>query len=66
MDAVVSAAKLRTLAVNDEQEHRPRQLLSMKATVCGASLDAPVAAGLDEYEQRPARDAGRDARCSFW
>jgi len=24
----------------------------MKAAVCGASLDAPVAAGLDETEQR--------------
>jgi hypothetical protein len=31
----------------------------------GALADGRLAAGLDEYEQRPARDAGRDACCCF-
>jgi hypothetical protein len=31
----------------------------------GALADGRLAAGLDETEQPPTRDAGRDARCSF-
>jgi hypothetical protein len=36
---------------------------SMKAAVCGASLDASLAAGLDESEQRPPSPDGAIARC---
>jgi hypothetical protein len=34
-----------------------------KPAVCRGSIEAPLAIELDETEQRPARDAERDARC---
>jgi hypothetical protein len=47
------------------QERRGRRLLLGKGAVLGHRLAHPLAAESDEYEQQPARDAGRDARCSF-
>lgn len=45
-----------------------RHRLSVRRTPIAGGGDRatpPSATALDEYEQRPARDAGRDARCSF-
>src|SRR5215207_4998294 len=36
-----------------------------KRAVCEGCGSGSLAAGLDKYEQRTARDAGRDARCSL-
>ena len=53
------------LASDDAQERRVRLLLLGKGAVFAHGFDRPLAAGMDEYEQRPERDVGRNARCSF-
>jgi hypothetical protein len=51
--------------MDEEQERTVGLLLLGKGAVLAHGFDRPLAAGMDEYEQRPARDTGRDARCSF-
>jgi hypothetical protein len=55
----------RAYPLDDHRERRGRVLLLGKGAVLTQRVAGPLAAELDEYEQRPARDAGRDARCSF-
>jgi hypothetical protein len=57
-------ALLRAPATDDDQERRGRLLLLGKGAVLAHGLARALAAESDEYEQRPPRDAGRDARCS--
>jgi hypothetical protein len=64
---VISSARVMdvlALGPDDEQERRAGLLLLGKGAISAHRLDWPRAAGLDEYEQQPPRDVGRDARCS--
>jgi hypothetical protein len=67
-----SAAALRDQRASSDLARRhlhrssdPDCCSSTKPAVSGRRFHPQLTARLDEYEQRPARDAGRDARCSF-
>ena len=62
----VSASAPMTVASDDQQARKVRLLLLGKGVVSAHRIERPLAARLDEYEQRPASDAGRDARRSFY
>ena len=62
--AGVAGGSSRALPADDEQEHGATLLLLGKRPVLAHMFPSPLAAELDEYEQRSARDAERDARCS--
>ena len=50
---------------DDDRERRRRVLLLGEGAVLVHRLARPLAAELDEDEQQPMHDTGRDARCSF-
>ena len=56
---VASAAAVRgAVAADDEEERRVRLLLLGKAAVLAHRFERPLAAEMDEYEQRSTRDVG--------
>ena len=65
MLASVSVGTHETPASDDDKGRRGRLLLLGRGAVLVHRLARRLAAELDEYEQQPARDAERDARCSF-
>jgi len=50
---------------DDDRERRRRLLLLGKGAVLAQRLVRPLAAQMDESEQRPTSDARRSARCSL-
>jgi hypothetical protein len=63
-DATVSAGLQCTPAPDDEQARRVR-LLVVSKELSAHQFDRPLAAGIDESEQRPTCDAGLNHGCSF-